>query len=261
MNFTWWVNRKDPDGRNLFQGGFLGLDNIGVFDRSAPLPSGGTLEQADGTAWMALYCQTMLQMALELAQDDPIYADFAAKFGQHFVWIAAAMSPPDGRRACGTRRTASSTTCCGCPTAARSGCKVRSLVGLLPLCAATVLEAGRSSAFRICWRGGAVRRGYTDSIAGAGASARARASAGSDCSRSSTSDRLRRILRDMLDENEFLGPYGIRALSRYHAEHPFLFDVDGQRVPRRLPAGRVGHRHVRRQLQLARPGLVPDEPA
>ena len=88
-NFTWWVNRKDPDGRNVFQGGFLGLDNIGIFDRSAPLPGGGTLEQADGTAWMALYCQWMLQIALELARDDPVYEDMALKFVEHFEWIAS----------------------------------------------------------------------------------------------------------------------------------------------------------------------------
>ena len=109
-NFTWWVNRKDPDGRNLFQGGFLGLDNIGIFDRSAPLPGGGTLEQADGTAWMALYCQWMLQIAVELAQRDPAYADMALKFVTHFEWIAIALNPPGGDTRCGTRRTASTTT-------------------------------------------------------------------------------------------------------------------------------------------------------
>ena len=110
-NFTWWVNRKDPDDRNLFQGGFLGLDNIGIFDRSAPLPGGGTLEQADGTAWMALYCQWMLQIAVELAKHDPAYADMALKFVAHFEWIAIAMNPPGRRhRAVGRARTASTTT-------------------------------------------------------------------------------------------------------------------------------------------------------
>src|SRR5688500_3900144 len=91
LNFNWWVNRKDPQGKNVFAGGFLGLDNIGVFDRSAPLPTGGTLEQADGTAWMAIYAQNMLEMALELAADDPLYEDMALKFFEHFLWIAAAM--------------------------------------------------------------------------------------------------------------------------------------------------------------------------
>ena len=109
-NFTWWVNRKDPDDRNLFQGGFLGLDNIGIFDRSAPMPGGGQLEQADGTAWMALYAQWMLQIAAELARHDPVYLDMALKFIAHFVWIAVAMNPPEGGTGCGTTRTASTTT-------------------------------------------------------------------------------------------------------------------------------------------------------
>ena len=122
LNFTWWVNRKDRTGRNVFEGGFLGLDNIGVFDRSAPLPTGGYLEQADGTAWMALFCQNMLEIAAELAMTDPDYADMALKFVEHFLWIASSMTHAGRRhRACGTRRTASSTTCCGCPTAGPSG--------------------------------------------------------------------------------------------------------------------------------------------
>ena len=122
LNFTWWVNRKDRSGSNVFEGGFLGLDNIGVFDRSAPLPTGGYLEQADGTAWMALFCQNMLEIAVELAMDDPTYADMALKFFEHFLWIASAMIARWARtRACGTRRTASSTTCSGCPTAGASG--------------------------------------------------------------------------------------------------------------------------------------------
>ena len=139
MNFTWWVNRKDPDGRNLFQGGFLGLDNIGVFDRSAPLPGGGTLEQADGTAWMALYCQAMLQMALELTRHDPAYADVAAKFGMHFVWIAAAMSPPDGD-ALWYEEDGFYYDVMRLPDGSTQQLRVRSLVGLLPMCAATVIE-------------------------------------------------------------------------------------------------------------------------
>ena len=122
LNFTWWVNRKDPLGSNVFEGGFLGLDNIGVFDRSAPLPTGGYLEQADGTAWMALFCQNMLEIALELAVHDPIYEDCAAKFAEHFLWIAAAMDRiGDSMTGCGTRRMASSTTCCACRTAAPRG--------------------------------------------------------------------------------------------------------------------------------------------
>ena len=140
LNFTWWVNRKDPRGRNVFEGGFLGLDNIGVFDRSAPLPTGGHLEQADGTAWMAFYCQSMLQIALELALHDPVYEDMALKFFEHFLWIAARDGPRRRPRttSCGTRRTASSTTCCALPDGSAVRLKVRSMVGLLPLCASTV---------------------------------------------------------------------------------------------------------------------------
>ena len=120
LNFTWWVNRKDRFGKNVFEGGFLGLDNIGVFDRSAPLPTGGYLEQADGTAWMALFCQNMLEIAIELAADDPAYEDMAVKFVDHFLWIAHAMNRGGTRTACGTRKTVSTTTCCACPTAART---------------------------------------------------------------------------------------------------------------------------------------------
>jgi hypothetical protein len=111
LNFTWWVNRKDESGNDLFSGGFLGLDNIGVFDRSRPLPTGGSLEQADGTAWMAFYCATMLSMALELAKHDPAYEDMASKFFEHFVRISDAMNSL-GARGCGTTRTASTTTAC-----------------------------------------------------------------------------------------------------------------------------------------------------
>ena len=173
MNFTWWVNRKDPDGRNLFQGGFLGLDNIGVFDRSAPLPGGGTLEQADGTAWMALYCQAMLQMALELTRHDPAYADVTAKFGLHFVWIAAAMSPPDGD-ALWSEEDGFYYDVMRLPDGSTQQLRVRSLVGLLPMCAATVLEPGSlervpESAGEV----GAVRRGVQGFDPGAGAAARA----------------------------------------------------------------------------------------
>ena len=121
LNFTWWVNRKDRSGRNVFEGGFLGLDNIGVFDRSAPLPTGGYLEQADGTAWMALYCQNMLEISVELAMTDPDYAEMALKFSEHFLWIGSAWATLAGTRGCGTRRTVSSTTCSVCPMARPRG--------------------------------------------------------------------------------------------------------------------------------------------
>ena len=122
LNFNWWVNRKDPAGRNVFAGGFLGLDNIGVFDRSAPLPTGGSLEQADGTAWMAFYCQNMLEMALLLTEYDPVYEEIAFKFVQHFMWISYAMDRSANiKTRCGTSRTAFSMICCGSPTVRRCG--------------------------------------------------------------------------------------------------------------------------------------------
>ncbi len=123
LNFTWWVNRKDADGRNIFQGGFLGLDNIGIFDRSAPLPTGGHINQSDGTAWMAMYALNLMRIALELALENQVYEDIAIKFFEHFLYIAEAMTNDRRRRpVCGTSRTSSSTTCCSCPTARTCRC-------------------------------------------------------------------------------------------------------------------------------------------
>ena len=139
-NFTWWVNRKDADDRNLFQGGFLGLDNIGIFDRSAPLPGGGTLEQADGTAWMALYCQWMLQIATELVRHDPAYRDMALKFVTHFEWISVAMIRRTPTRCSGTLQDGFYCDVMRMPDGRAIQLKERSLVGLLPMCAATVFE-------------------------------------------------------------------------------------------------------------------------
>ena len=131
-NFTWWVNRKDRSGNNVFEGGFLGLDNIGVFDRSAPLPTGGNLEQADGTAWMVFFSQQMLRIAVELALNDPLYEEFVTKFFEH-THVDCGRDGPGRRTArtkCGTKRTASFTMCCACRTAKRMRLKVRSMVGL-----------------------------------------------------------------------------------------------------------------------------------
>ena len=229
LNFTWWVNRKDPDGRNVFQGGFLGLDNIGVFDRSAPLPTGGYLEQSDGTSWMGMYCLNMLAMALELAQDDRAYEDVASKFFEHFVYIAHAthhlggdgmglwddedgffydvLNLPDGSR---------------CPM------KVRSLVGLIPLFAVETFDteqADRLPGFkrRAQWfidnnpelrehiafkdKPGGGRRVMLSIV---------------------TTEQLPKVLRLMLDEEEFLSPHGVRSLSRYHKDHPYVIPVGGQ---------------------------------
>ena len=139
LNFTWWVNRKDRFGKNVFEGGFLGLDNIGVFDRSAPLPGGGHLEQADGTAWMALFCQNMMEIAVELAANDPSYADMATKFIDHFLWIAKAMNQvgPDGMW---DEEDGFYYDVLRYPDGRATRLKVRSMVGLLPLCATTVIE-------------------------------------------------------------------------------------------------------------------------
>ena len=140
LNFTWWVNRKDRIGRNVFEGGFLGLDNIGVFDRSAPLPTGGYLEQADGTAWMALFCQNMLEIAAELAMTDPDYADMALKFVEHFLWIASSMTHLGGDTGMWDEEDGFFYDVLRLPDGQAQRLKVRSMVGLLPLCAATVFD-------------------------------------------------------------------------------------------------------------------------
>ena len=229
-NFTWWVNRKDRYGRNVFEGGFLGLDNIGVFDRSASLPTGGYLEQADGTAWMAMFTQNMLAMAIELAEHDPVFDDMAPKFADHFMLIASAINSmrpgggglwddEDGFYYDVLRR----------PDGSAVPLKVRSIVGLLPICAATVIERSQIAhmprlvahvqerrrqmeEFGLAPDLGPVEPGYADRIL------------------VSLVDRkkLERILGYMLDENEFLGPHGIRSVSRFHAEHPYHFSVDGE---------------------------------
>jgi hypothetical protein len=229
LNFTWWVNRKDRSGRNVFEGGFLGLDNIGIFDRSAPLPTGGYLEQADGTAWMALFCQNMAEISLELAARDSSYQDLSLKFAEHFLWIANGINRV-GDEGMWDEEDGFYYDVLRWPDGRATRLKVRSMVGLLPLCATTVIESWQreripeiTARFQERLRRmpdllntvhpvGPQARGYADrSLAGL-----------------VTPDRLRRILTRMLDENEFLSPYGIRALSRYHAAHPYTFQVGGQ---------------------------------
>jgi hypothetical protein len=223
LNFTWWVNRKDSEGRNVFQGGFLGLDNIGVFDRSAPLPTGGHIEQADGTGWMAMYCLNLLAIAMELASEDAAYEDLASKFWEHFLYIANAINhlgsdgsgmwdPEDGFYY----------DVLHMPDGGHLPLKVRSMVGLIPLFAVETLEpevCNRLEGFqrRLEWFI-ENRRDLTGNVA---------------CMRTPgvgerrmlsivDSEQLRRILKVMLDENEFLSPYGIRALSRIHRERPYV---------------------------------------
>ncbi|MGW6442747.1 MGH1-like glycoside hydrolase domain-containing protein [Lentzea sp. NPDC055074] len=225
-NFGWWLNRKDANGRNLFQGGFLGLDNIGVFDRSAPLPTGGRIDQADGTAWMALFCQNLLQIALELGHDDEVYLEHAATLLENLAWIAAATGhvgnglwdEEDGFFHDVLRR----------PDGTSTPLRVRSAVGLIPLAAATVVGAGlrrdhpglvdgmrefldRHPAVRAALWGHGAQTDDTGPVLFA----------------LFDESRLRRILAKVLDEREFLGPHGIRSLSKWHAEHPYVLTVDG----------------------------------
>lgn len=222
LNFTWWVNRKDAEGRHLFSGGFLGLDNIGVFDRSKPLPTGGALEQADGTAWMAFYCATMLSIALELAKEDPAYDDIASKFFEHYVAIADAInsmgseglwSEEDGFYYDQVRGEGSSTPL-----------RVRSMVGLIPMLAVQVVEdksIDRLPAFkkRIRWfleNRPALARQITY------LERSANVQHGRMLLAVPSRERLERMLRYVFDEREFLSPYGIRSLSRVHRERPFV---------------------------------------
>jgi hypothetical protein len=227
-NFTWWVNRKDPDERNLFQGGFLGLDNIGIFDRSAPLPGGGTLEQADGTAWMALYCQWMLQITVELAKHDRAYGDMALKFITHFQWISIAMNPPEADTELWDDEDGFYYDAMRMPDGGTIPLKVRSLVGLLPLCAATVFDAEIvDSNPEFMRRVTEFVSNFADAVP-----ALARLPGPSPEGRRLVSlvdeARLRRILAVMLDEDEFLGAHGIRAISRRHLDSPYEFEWAGQ---------------------------------
>ncbi|GGX90674.1 MGH1-like glycoside hydrolase domain-containing protein [Streptomyces minutiscleroticus] len=230
-NFTWWVNRKDPDGRNVFQGGFLGLDNIGVFDRSAPLPTGGRIEQADGTAWMALYCQTMLQIALELVEDNRAYEPLIVKFAEHFLWISASMDRAAGQDdEFWDEQDGFFYDVLRLPDGRAVRLKVRSMVGLLPLCAATVFRPPQLA--RVARLGERVTRfvGRHPSLAATWASARSGARGGPRLLAVVDDKRLERVLGLLLSEEEFLSPYGVRALSRYHAEHPYTFVVHGEEL-------------------------------
>jgi hypothetical protein len=228
LNFTWWVNRKDPEGNNIFEGGFLGLDNIGVFDRSKPLPGGAHLDQSDGTSWMAMYTLNLWAIAMELANEDPTYQDIATKFWEHFLYIARAMSDRGDQSLClwddadGFFYDVIHTS-----DGQRIPLKIRSMVGLIPLFAIETLEPAaltRLSDFRrrmewfLANRPDLTRNVASMELPGMG---ERRLLSIAD------PDQLRRILTRMLDEREFLSPYGVRALSRVHAEQPYVFRLDG----------------------------------
>jgi hypothetical protein len=226
INFTWWVNRKDPSGKNVFEGGFLGLDNIGVFDRSAPLPTGGHLEQADGTAWMAFYCQVMLQISLELAEYDRVYEEMAIKFAEHFYWIASAMSgsTDNGYNMWDEEDHFFYDVLC-LPNGQTTLLKIHSLVGILPLCAATVIPPIIEQRYPELLRR---VRGFLAEHPELAEGMSPKNEAGAFMLSIMDEKKLRYVLEKMLDEKEFLSPYGIRSISRHHAEHPYLFYVNGQ---------------------------------
>ncbi|SBT04483.1 conserved hypothetical protein [Candidatus Propionivibrio aalborgensis] len=229
LNFTWWVNRKDRFGKNVFEGGFLGLDNISVFDRSAPLPTGGHLEQADGTAWMSLFSQNMLELAIALAAHDRTYEDMVFKFAEHFYYIAMAMNKT-GQDGMWDEEDGFYYDLLRLPDGSATRLKVRSMVGLLPLCATTVIEKAQRESipgtlaqiFERLRRMPELKKSiHPTGVGHFGVEERGILSMVNP-------ERLRRILTKMLDENEFLSPYGIRSLSKFHEKHPFVFHVEGQ---------------------------------
>jgi hypothetical protein len=230
LNFTWWLNRKDATGKNVFQGGFLGLDNIGVFDRSSPLPTGGCLEQADGTAWMCLFSQNMLQIAIELSASNPMYIDMALKFAEHFLWIASAMDrvgehedemwdSQDGFFYDILRH----------PNGQAVRLKLRSLVGLLPLCATTVIENQYLQQFPETMKRVDAFMNRHPELCENITSLREKGVNGRRILTIMNDSKLRRVLKRMLDPNEFLSEYGIRSISKCYDGKPFVFEYPGGR--------------------------------
>ena len=240
LNFNWWVNRKDPQGRNVFAGGFLGLDNIGVFDRSAQLPTGGALEQADGTAWMAFYCQNMLEMALILAERDSKYEETAFKFLENFIWISYAMDKAgDNNDDMWDEEDGFFYDVLRLPDGKAFRLKVRSLVGLLPLCASTVIEPETVRNHpRLLELIALFRKRHPQIVEKVAPTTEGFIGHANRRLLSPLSkEKLTRILGYLLDEDEFLGPHGIRSLSKFHEQHPFVFHTGGQEYQvRYLPA-------------------------
>ena len=230
LYFTWWVNRKDPRGNNLFEGGFLGLDNVGIFDRSKPLPNGGTIEQSDGTSWMAMYSLTMLVMAIELAKDDSAYEDVASKFFEHFVYIVDAMNNRGGEGIeLWDEEDGFYYDVLHMPDSRHVFMKVRSMVGLIPLFAVQSLEPEIVNRFpgfraRLQWF-----IDFHPNMAELMDTSRRSEQGVRRLLSIPTRERLLRVLKYLLDENEFFSPYGIRSLSKYHEAHPYSLQLDGEK--------------------------------
>ena len=229
LNFSWWINRKDRFGKNLFEGGFLGLDNISVFDRSSALPTGGHLEQADGTSWVALFAQNLMEIALELVGTDPTYEDMATKLMDHLLWIAHAMNQA-GPGGMWDEEDGFYYDVLRLPDGSAMRLKVRSMVGLLPLCATSVVEPWQRELMpRLLDTFAERMRRRPELRESFHATGPGHWGVGDRGIMALVNqERLRRILSRMLDENEFLSPYGIRALSKYHNDHPFVVTVEGQ---------------------------------
>ena len=261
LNFTWWVNRKDRAGRNVFEGGFLGLDNIGIFDRSAPLPTGGYLEQADGTAWMALFTLDMFGLATEIACHDRAYEDMAFKFFEHFLYIAAAMNQSD--QGMWDEEDGFYYDLLRLPDGSATRVKVRSLVGLLPICATAVVEEWQHQrfprvfdmlSFRVHQMPELLASIHPTGPGHFGVNQRGILALVNP-------ERLRRILARMLDENEFLKSSRYPLAVQIPRAESLCLPYERSGIPHGLRAGGIEHRHVRRQFQLERPGLDADEPA
>ena len=228
LNFTWWVNRKDPEGMNVFEGGFLGLDNIGLFDRSKPLPTGGHLEQSDGTSWMGMYCLNMLVIALELSREEAAYEDVASKFFEHFIYIAQAMNDIGSEGiALWDEEDGFYYDALHLPDGSKRFLKIRSLVGLVPLFAVETLEPeslaklkGFNSRMQWFLDNIPAARRHIDMTQSSAVGVRHLLSLASR-------EQLLRVLAYMLDQNEFLSPYGIRSLSKFHRDHPYIVRFDG----------------------------------
>ena len=260
LNFTWWVNRKDPEGKNVFQGGFLGLDNIGLFDRSQPLGPGNYISQSDSTSWMAMYCLDMLAMATELAREDPAYEDVASKFFEHFIYISRAMNNMGGEGlGLWDEKDGFYYDVLHLSDDGNIPMKVRSMVGLIPLFAVGTFEPEDlahmpSFARRMQW--------FLDH----------HADVSEHVDMSQKTDRgprllltianrqkLERIYRYVFDETEFLSQHGIRALSKFHEDHPFVLNLGGQSLRRGLRAWGIDQQFIRREFQLAGPRVGSHE--